>query len=219
MGGGVTWALHIGNHMLYVVGTIGLAIAADLKLLDLIDNWMQLKIPQKHEGEVPWLHIRSAHYLPEGIGFNVKEPFDILKMICGSEELKNFFPNPAVLVDNILTANLLCSLIELRICSQNQECLDAFMGKTDYFLPDIWPVWCILPADKFRIVTLNLFGDSQGVLNFVYPSDFMTIDKFWPLWKRWKERCLNLWWQSSQGCYDFLIKKPWMMLPGESAGK
>jgi len=111
MGGGATWALHIGNHMLYVAGTVGLAIAANLKLLDLIDEWMQLKIPQKHEGEVPWLQIRSAHHLPEGIGFNVKEPFDILKAVCNSKELKNFFPNPEVFVDNILIANLLCSLI------------------------------------------------------------------------------------------------------------
>lgn len=217
MGGGATWALHIGNHMLYVAGTIGLAIAANLKLLGLIDEWMQIKIAQRHEGELPWLQIRSAHYLPEGIGFDVKEPFDILKTVCNSKELKNFFPNPKVFVDNILIANLLCSLIELRVCSQNQKCLDALIGKSDYFSPDVCTVWCILPADKFRIEALNLFGDSQGVISFVYPSGFMTVDKFWPLWKRWKERCLNLWWQSSSGRYDFLIKKPWMLLPGEQA--
>jgi len=217
MGSGVTRALHIGNHMLYVAGTIGLAIAANLKLLDLIDEWMQMKIAQRHEGEVPWLQIRSAHYLPEGIGFNLKEPFDFLKTVCNSKEVINFFPNPEAFVDNILIANLVCSLIELRVCSQNQKCLDALMGKSEYFFPDVMTVWCILPADKFRIATLNLFGDSQGVTRFVYPSGFMTVDKFWPLWKRWKERCLNLWWQSSSGQYDFIMKKPWMSLPGEQA--
>jgi len=219
MGGGATWALHIGNHMLYVAGTMGLAIAANLKLLDLIDEWMQIKIPQRHKGEVPWLQIHSAHNLPEGVGLNIKQPFDFLKAFCNSKELKNFFPNPEVVVDNILIANLLCSLIELRVCSQNQKCLDTLMGKSEYFFTDVLTVWCILSEDKFRIVTLDLFGDSQGVIRFVYPSGFMTIDEFWPLWKRWKERCLNLWCQSSSGCYDFLIKKPWMLLPGESADR
>ncbi len=217
MGGGATWALHIGNHMLYVAGTLGMAIAANLRLLELIDEWMQMKIPDRHEGEKPWLQVRSAYYLPEGIGFDAKEPFAFLKRIYDSEDLRNFFPNPEAFVDSILIANLLCSLIELRVCSQNQKCLDAFMGESEYFFPDVWPVWCILPAESFRIMALNLFGDSQGVIGFVYPSGFMTIDKFWPLWKRWKERCLNLWWQSSSGRYDFLMKKPWMLLPGEAA--
>ena len=217
MGGGLVRALQIGNGMLYFAGTLGLSIAVNLKLLDLIDEWMQIKIPNKHGGEVTWLQIRSAHYLPEGIGFKVKEPFNILKVICDSRELKNFFQNPVVLIDNILIANFLCSLIELRVCSQNPKCLNALMSNSEYFIPDVWPVWCILPAEKFRITTLNLFGDSQGMINFVYPSGSLAVDEFWPLWKIWKEKCLNFWWQSSSGRYDFLVKKPWMLLPGEQA--
>lgn len=216
MGGGIIQALQIGNHMLYAAGTVGLAIAAHMKLLDLIDEWMQIKIPDKQEGEVPWLRIRSAHRLPDGFDFNVQEPFNFLQTICASKELRNFFPNSKVLVDNILTANLLCSLIELRVCSQNCKCLDALMGNSEYFFPDVYPLWCILPADAFKIVALNLFGDSQGVISFIYPNGSMTKDNFWPLWKRWKERCLNLWSQSFGG-YDFSIKKPWMLLPGEPA--
>ncbi len=217
MGGGTVCALNIGHHMLYVAGSIGMAIAANLKLLDLVNEWMQMKIPDRREGEKLWLQVRSAYHLPEGIGFDVKEPFDFLKRIYDSEDVRGFFPNPEVFVDSILIANLACSLIELRACSQNQRCLEAFMGTSEYFSPDIWPVWCLLPAERFRHMVLNLFGDSQGVIGFVYPSGFMTIDKFWPLWKRWKERCLNLWWQSSSGRHDFLMKKPWMLLPGESA--
>ena len=217
MGGGATWALHIGNHMLYVAGTVGMAIAANLKLLDLINEWMQTKIPDRHEGEKLWLQVRSAYYLPEGIEFNAKEPFDLLMRVYDSEDLRDFFSNPEIFVNSILIANLACSLIELRVCSQNQKCLDAFMGESEYFVPDIWPVWCILPEEEFRLMTLDLFGDSQGVIGFVYPSGFMTIDKFWPLWKRWKQRCLNLWWQGSSGGYDFVMKISSMLLPGEPA--
>ncbi|GAJ15626.1 unnamed protein product, partial [marine sediment metagenome] len=100
MGGGTICALNIGNHMLYVAGSIGMAIAANLKLLDLVNEWMQMKIPDRHEGEKLWLQVRSAHYPPEGIGFDIKEPFNLLMKIYDSEDLRDFFPNPEVFANN-----------------------------------------------------------------------------------------------------------------------
>ena len=157
MGGGAVWALRIGSYMLYIVGTIGMAIAANLKLLDLINEWMQVKMPDKCEGELPWFRVCFAHHLPDGI-FNTKEPFSFIKTFCNMAELKNFFPGIETLVDNILAANLLCSLIELRICSQNQKDLDALMGDDNFYF-DVWPIWCLMPVEKFRNITLELFGD------------------------------------------------------------
>jgi hypothetical protein len=91
------------------------------------------------------------------------------------------------------------------------------MNQQEHYFFNVLPVWCILPEERFRLIALNLFSDSQGLIRFVYPSGFVIIDDFWPLWKRWKEMCLNFWWQSPSGCFDFLTKKPWMLLPGESA--
>lgn len=217
MGAGTVCVLNVGSHMLYVANSIGMAVATNVKLLDLVNDWMQLKMPNGSEGERTWLQVRSAHYLPEGIGFNIKQPFTFLKNIYSSTDATNFFANEEHLVHNVLLANLLCSLIELRCCSQNKKCLDSIMNQPQYFYFDVWPAWGILNADQFKISTLELFGDSKSVVSFVFPSGFMTPDKFWPLWKRWKEHCLNFWWNINPKKYDFLMKKPWMSLPGEPA--
>jgi hypothetical protein len=194
-----------------------MAVATSVKLLDLVNDWMQLKMPNGSEGERTWLQVRSAYYLPEGVGFNIKEPFTFLKNIYSSTDANNFFANEEHFVHNVLLANLLCSLIELRCCSQDQKCLDSIMNQPQYFYFDVWPAWGILTAEQFKISTLELFGDSKSMVNFVFPSGFMTPDKFWPLWKRWKEHCLNFWWNSYPQQHDFLMKKPWMSLPGEPA--
>jgi len=217
MGAGTVCVLNVGSHMLYVANSIGMAVATNLKLLDLVNDWMQLKMPNGSEGERTWLQVRSAHYLPEGIGFNIKEPFTFLKNIYSSTDANNFFANEEHLAHNVLLANLLCSLIELRCCSQNKKCLDSIMNQPQYFYFYVWPAWGILNADQFKISILELFGDSKSVVSFVFPSGFMTPDKFWPLWKRWKEHCLNFWWNINPKKYDFLMKKPWMSLPGEPA--
>jgi len=211
MGGGLTLALQIGNHMLYVVGTLGMSIATNLNLLNFVEDWMQLKMPERNGGEIPWLKIYSAHHLPEGIKYDAKKPFDFLESISNSEKLKCFFPNSVALVDNILITNLLCSLIELRVCSQDKECLDAFMNNSENFFFYVRPEWCRLTPEKFRIITLNLFRDSQGVIGFVYPSGFMTIDEFWPLWKSWKKNCMRFW---SHFVFPPMIS--WLLLPGET---
>ena len=214
--GGATWVVHIGNSMLFVAGSLGMSVAANLKSLELIEEWMRLKMPDKLLGEISWLQVRSAHNLPEGIKLDLNEPFAFFKNICNSSDLKSFLPIQTHFSDNILSANLLCSLIELRTCIQDQKYKDS-ITTAEYFYPSVIPYWCLLPADKFKIMTLDLFGDSQGVIRFVYPSGFLPLDKFWPLWKEWKVKCLTLWWKAHPHHFDFLRKQPWMLLPGEQA--
>ena len=217
MGGGATWALHIGGHMLYVAGTLGMAIAANLKMPHFIDQWMYLRMPEREgAGEQSWFQTYFANHLPEGISFDINEPFRLLMVISKSEHMTGFFASTDCLINNLLLSNLLSSLIELRICSQDQKCLDAIMNKPENHFFDVWPVWFVMESQKFKILTLECFGDSQSVIKFVFPSGLVTPDKFWPLWKRWRQLCLNRWW-SSTSRHDLLFRGRWLFLPGEPA--
>ncbi len=200
--------------MLYVANALGTAIAVNLKLTSLLDKWMHVRMPDRGEGERIWLQVRSAHYTPKGIGFKAEELFTFLKNVCSSTDAKSFFFSDEHLIQNVLLANLLCSLIELRHCNQDQACVDAIMKREEYFLFDVWPAWGLLTSGQFSTLTSEVFGDSTGVINFVFPDGTVALEKFWPLWKRWKEHCLNLWWQRSHD-HRFLSKKPRMLLPGE----
>jgi len=216
MGAGTVCALRVGSHMLYVVSSFGLAMAANLRLLDFIDDWMKMPIPDRQaSGEQHWVEARAAHHLPEDIRFDVADPFRFIKKIYRSEYLKGFFASEDQLVDSLMVANLLASLIELRLCAQRSDCLKTITDRSNYYMFKVYPVWCLMDQRQFQVLTLELFGDSAAVVRFVFPSGFTTAEQFWPLWKSWKEICLTRWWRGSSGQYDFLIKKPWMLLPGE----
>jgi hypothetical protein len=212
--GGSTWASHIGNHMLYIVGALGMAIAAGSKLLDFVDDWMQLPMPKVYgQREGPWLEIYVANHLPKGVSFDIREPLSLLSAVWRSELMKGFFPSEGRLAENVFLANLLASLIEFRICSQDQKCLDAIVDNSyDPSDLNVWPIWCVMDTTEFRIRTLELFGDSKAVIDFVFPSGFVTLDKFWPLWDHWREICVGYW--TSGRRYDFHLRK-YMLLPGE----
>jgi hypothetical protein len=212
MGGGATWTIHVGEHMLYVVGSLGLSIAAGSKLLDLLDEWMMLKMPNYSGGqEIRWATIHSAHWLPEGLSFDRREPFRLLMSISQSELVTGFFPNKNRLSNNLLMANLLASIIEFRLCCQDTKCLKALMESGQLFL-DIPPFWCLTKPEDFRSLTLSLFSDSDGVMNFVFPQRSAVSASFWRYWENWHRRCVAYW--INGGRYD-LFEARFLKLPGQ----
>jgi hypothetical protein len=191
MGGGSEWAMEVGYHILYIVGSLGLSIAAGLKLFDIFNEWMLLKMPYYSGGEeTQWAQIRYAHTLP-GVSFNEREPFRFLLSISQSELLKSFFTNQKRLSNNLLMANLLASMVEFRLCCQNTNCLKALQGKDPIFSFDIPPFWCLTPSEDFRVMTLSMFNDSDGVVNFVFPQKSAVSARFWQYWNNWHRKCLG----------------------------
>ncbi len=212
MGGGFISTINIGNYMLYVVGRLGMSIAVGLKLFDLIDEWMILKMPNElRNGEVSWLQNRSAHYPPGGLQVDIKEPFKFLLKISEFELIKGFFPNQKRLANNLLMSNLLASMVEFRVCCQTTNCNKALM-KREQLVFDVLPYWCLAKPEEFRSLTLNLFGDSDGVIKFVFPQMSAISVRFWQYWQHWQEACVGVWMQSSR--YD-LFNARFLKLPGQ----
>lgn len=212
MGGGSVWAIEIGYHMLYVVGSLGLSIAAGLKLLDLSEKWLMLKMPN-YEGsyEIPWIKVYVAHYLPQGLRFDSNEPFKFLLSISQSDLISGFFPNPKRMVNNVLMANLLSSMIEFRLCCQDKNCLkDLIENKQLSFT--VPPIWCLTKHEEFRSLTLNLFNDSDGLIHFVFPQKSALGENFWKYWNNWHKRCIGHW--SHHGSVMFRAR--FLMLPGQA---
>jgi hypothetical protein len=214
MGGGATWVLNIGAQMLYIAGSLGMAMAVQTKQIGFVNEWMLLPMPNpdsdQHE-EIAWAEAFSAHHLPEGIEITYKEPFKLLLKVCESNYVSPFFPNREQLKEYLFLSNLLQSLVELRRCTEREDTRRTLEEKGSLSL-DVWPVWCLMDSKKFKEGTWDLFGSSKGVLNFVFPdATTVTLDRFWPWWKNWKEICIG-----TIGDRPFLFREAnWLTLPGE----
>jgi hypothetical protein len=210
MGGGSVWAIEVGYHMLYIVGSLGFSIVAGQKLLDFINEWMYLKMPNYSGGkEIQWSQIPHAHKQHVGVSYDIRDPFKFILSISQSELVKGFFPNQKRLVNNLLMANLLSSMVEFRLCCQNIDCLKALQGNEQFFF-DIPPFWCLTPPSDFRSLTLNLFSDSDGVVSFVFPRRSALSAQFWQYWNNWHRKCIGAY----GGQYD-LFDAMFLRLPGQ----
>jgi hypothetical protein len=216
MGGGSVWSLDIGNHMLYVVGSLGMSIAASPERLDFINEWMMLKIPDESgNGEKLWIKVRYGHRLPEGLRWDIKEPFKFLSSVCESDLIKGFFYNRERLTENLLMANLIASMIEFRMCCEDSDCIKALRTQQQIIF-DIQPLWCLTKPHEFRALTLDLFGDSEGVINFVFPQRSAISARCWEYWQYWHKACIRVWSQTAfqTGRYD-LFDARFLRLPGQ----
>lgn len=212
MGGGLKMALEIGLDMLPIASYLGLSIAASLKLFEFINEWMYLKLPGWTQGvrsEISWVNIFAINRPPGGI--DPKEPFTYLKSLANSDLLKNFFDDDQRMVRNIMLGNLLASLIELRDTVQRPQLRKAMETGDRNLHAVVTPVWCIMDRAQFQTSTLELFGDSQSVYNFVFPNHDVDMPEFWALWKLWRKVCVRYWNQGLR--YGPLIE--FMSLPGE----
>jgi cellulose biosynthesis protein BcsQ len=214
MGSGFTDVVEIGPQMLYIAGSIGMAIAAKTKQLDFITKWMQLPMPgmeYQGGGEKPWAEIHFAHYL---WGRYMQDRFEEILKICKSDYLSGFFTDVDQLVKYLFLGNLGQSLFELGLRTKDEkwrksiEDLDthSFMGNLM-----VHPVWVLMKPEEFKAATWELFGSSDGVLKFVFPGEKGRAEKFWKWWKNWRIIC-----SSMMGDRPFLFREAnWLTLPGE----
>ena len=87
------------------------------------------------------------------------------------------------------------ALYEWGLGVENEECLNARenVDRKRFELDlDVWPVWTLMKPDEFRSGTVELFGSSKGVLDFVFQRENVHfIEKFWSYWKKWKKICIH----------------------------
>ena len=221
MGGGIVDVIEIGGHMLYIAGSLGMAIAARTNQLDFINNWMSLQMPATNyweAGDKTWAEIRYAHRLWGKYLSSGHEPFNDLWNICKSEYISNFFTDKKLLEKYLFLANLAQSMYGLGSYIRENKCVDKIKsGEAETIPPEeliVWPVWVQMKHEDFKSGTWELFRTSEGILKFVFPESNITIGDFWAIWKWWKTICVkpmifkSLLWRG-------MIDEDWLMLPGE----
>ena len=164
---------------------------------------------QGYKSEISWVKIFSINRPPGGV--NAKEPFVYLRSLTKSDLLKNFFYDEQRTIRNIMLWNLLASLVELRETALNPKECEAIKEGSNQFHAEVTPVWCIMGTSQFQTSTLELFGDSQAVYNYVFPKKEVAIQEFWSLWKLWKKICMRYWNRGLR--FGPMIE--YMTLPGE----
>ena len=216
MGGGIKSVLRIGLNMLYVPGSIGMAIAIEMGHHDFIWDWMLLPMPgYTHGKEKKWAEIRTAFWPPAGIDF--RNPFCILLDLYHSKYIQGFFPNKERMKEFLFKANLLESIVELRLLTQTKEGAEIVEKQDETYKPDVkvLPLWCLINNSDFNTWSWDLFGSSEGFIRFFMMDSGGHVDPtiIWDWWKGWKVIC--------DACLDAVtghrvfLRTEWQMLPGE----
>lgn len=222
-GGGYNDVIEIGSHMLYIAGSIGMAIAAEIKQLDFVNRWMQLAMPaEEYEeiGEKPWLEVYTAHHLWGNLLPGHQKPFaDILK-ICESDYITGFFPDKDRFVKYLFLGNLAQSLFELRCRIKGVKNLnDPSDTDKQKLLGDlkVWPLWVLMDPEEFKAATWELFESSQDILSFASSNidKIIFIGDFWTAWKGWKAYCAKRLMGASRQMWPRMFHSDWLLLPGE----
>ena len=115
LGSGIEDIVQIGQHTLYIAGSIGMAIAVKTKQLDFVRKWMQLPMPRetyRGGGEEPWLEIYTAHHLWGHYLPGNQNPFTEILRICKLKSMSGFFSDEQELVNSLFLGNLCQSLSE-----------------------------------------------------------------------------------------------------------
>ena len=218
MGGGITHVLRIGLNMLYLPGSIGMAIAVETRQHDFVWDWMLLPMPgYRHGTEIQWADIRKAFWPPVGNDF--KNPFRFLLDLYQSEYIRGFFPSENRMKEFLFKASLLQSIVELRLLTRNQQGADVVEKRDLKYKVDVMvvPLWCLMKPEDFSTWAWDLFGSSEGFIRFFMMDSGGHIppDMIWDWWKGWKTIC--------HACLDevtghrIFLRTEWLMLPGEPA--
>lgn len=219
MGGGFTDVVEIGSHMLYIAGSLGMAIAARTKQLDFVNSWMRLPMPMERfgeQGEQPWAEVYSAHHLWGRYLPSPPDPFKDLWQVCLSDYISGFFTEKKLLETHLFLANLAQSLYELGRYTEDRSRLETLKaGKTDQFKLEVFPVWVLMKPNDFKSATWDMFGTSTGVFEFVSPGPGISSDDFWKLWRMWKHICGKPLVSIALQRGGFSPQSEYLMLPGE----
>lgn len=220
MRAGAIEVINIGLEMLYVPGNIGMAIAVETRQHDFIWDWMLLPMPGYAQAEeTKWGEIRYAFWSPFGNDF--REPFRSLLDLYDSQSLRGFFPSKERMKEWLFKANLLQSIVELRLLARTQEGSEIVEKRDTGYKPHlkVAPFWCMIEPSHFGTWTWDLFGSGDDFIRFFLQGAQGHVDrmKIWNWWKGWKTIC--------HACLDevtrhsIFLRTEWLMLPGEPAGK
>jgi hypothetical protein len=215
MVGGTRAVSEISNDILYVAGSVGMALAARTKQLSFIDSWANLTMPQPEgSGETVWCQAPEMNYWQTGITGHNNAPYGFFVQLLELDDIRPFFDTDERLRQSLFLGNLLLSLIDFRNSASQPDYNQTL--KSEHWHPNVMPIWCLMKPTDFRYVVWGIFGSSADAINFAYPGLMPSPDKFWPLWQTWKVRCAQF--MSDAGRYHrHLHNIHFLNLPGEPA--
>ncbi len=216
MGGGTVRVLKIGLDLLYVAGNIGMAIAAETKQYDIIWNWMKFPMPNYRRGEeLPWLEICNQIQR-----FESKDPFRFLLNLYKYEYINDFFLSEERMKEFLFKSNLLQSIIELSLITQDQKGIETIEKQVKSYYSNIlvMPSWLLIKPDVFRVWSLDLFGSREDFVVFFNMKREKKVESelVWRWWYSWKKMCGDLIYRLTSG--RAWVDSEFLILPGEPRG-
>lgn len=218
MRGGTLDVIRIGLDMLYLPGTIGMAIAVETGQHDFVRDWMLMPMPgYRHGTEMRWAEFRSAFWPP--VGFDFEQPFRFLVDLYDSEHICGFFPSEERMREYLFKANLLQSIIELGLLTRSEKGAQIVEKRDRTYKPNVnvLPFWCLIKANDFRTWTLDLFSSGDDFFRFFMMDrgGHIPPERIWDWWKGWKTICHACLGEVTG--HRISLRTEWLTLPGEPA--
>ncbi len=213
MGGGTVSVIEIGDSILYVAGSIGMALAARTKQLYFVTLWANLVLPPAEgQSERIWCDISEINYWQTGVTGHNNDPYGFIAQLLELDDVRAFFENPEHFRRSLFGGNLLHSLVEFKQEAARGDYDERL--RSQYWRPNVMPIWCLMKPKEFQNEVWRIFGSSADVINFAYPGIMPSPEKFWPLWQAWKKKCVAF--MSDGGRYLRPLRNINMLnLPGE----
>jgi len=189
MGGGTVQVIEIGNSILYVFGSIGMALSARTRQPDFVTLWARLVLPPADgQGERIWCDISEINYWQPGVTGHNNDPYGFIAQLLELDDLRPFFENPERFQKSLFMGNLLHSLVEFKMEAARKGYNESL--KKPSWAPNVMPIWCLMKPQEFENEVWRIFGSSADVIKFAYPGIMPSAEKFWPLWEAWKKKCV-----------------------------
>jgi hypothetical protein len=213
MGGGTVAVIEIGDSILYVAGSIGMALAARTKQIDFVTLWAKLVLPPaEDQGERLWYDVFPINYWQTEVTGRNSDPYGFIVQTLELDDVKAFFEDQDHFRRSLFGGNLLHSLTEFKREAASADYNERLGSR--YWRPNVMPVWCLMKPKEFQNEVWRIFGSSADVINFACPGIIPSPEKLWPLWQAWKVKCVQV--MSDGGRYhDHLHNVSWLNLPGE----
>lgn len=115
MGGGITHVLRIGDTILYIAGSIGMALVARTKQLNFVEMWAGLTVPEiEGSGETTWCQTHEINYWQTGVTGHNNDPYGFVIKLLELPDIKPFFDSEERFKQSLFLGNLLHSLKEFK---------------------------------------------------------------------------------------------------------
>lgn len=213
MGGGIDKVLEIGESILYISGSIGMALAARTKQLKFVIFWAEMNLPEvEGSGETTWWQTSEINYWQTGITGHNSDPYGFIIQLLELDDINPFFDSKERFEQSLFTGNLIHSIVEFQHCAIQPDYSESL--KSENWQPNVMPIWCLMKPGDFKKEVWRILGSSAEVIKFAYPGVMPSPEKFWPLWQAWKRKCMQF--MSDGGRYRGHLHNIYALnLPGE----